>query len=160
MIDVKIDEEDKVLILLGSLQKSYDHIITTMLYGKETLILEEVTSIFLSNKIRKRPNQEEQTGSGLVVTGRKGKEEEKKGPDSSKACHFYQREGHWKNDCKYRQEWLKKKGQAAEADVASGVENTEILMALTKTTLLKVKAGYLIQIVQFMYILKRSCSTP
>ena len=43
-VDVKINEEDKALILLSSLPESYDHIVTTMLYGKETLILEEVTS--------------------------------------------------------------------------------------------------------------------
>ena len=49
-----------------------------MLYSKETFILEEVTSILLSNEIRKRPNQEEQTGSGLVVTGRKKKEKEER----------------------------------------------------------------------------------
>ena len=42
-IDVKIDEEDKALILLSFLLESYDHIVTTMLYGKKTLILEEVT---------------------------------------------------------------------------------------------------------------------
>jgi len=59
-IDVKIDEENKALILLSSLPKSYDHIVTTMLCGKETLILKEVTSTLLFNKIRKRPNQEEQ----------------------------------------------------------------------------------------------------
>jgi len=64
-----------------------------------------------------------------VVTGRKGRGEGRKGPSSSKACHFCYWEGHWKNDCKHRQEWLKKKGQAAEADVASGVEDTEILIA-------------------------------
>jgi len=39
-VDVKIDKEDKVLILLSLLSESYNHIITTMLYGKETLILE------------------------------------------------------------------------------------------------------------------------
>jgi len=32
-----------------------------------------------------------------------------------------------KNDYKYRQEWLKKKGQAAKADVVSGVD-TKVLM--------------------------------
>ena len=37
-VDVKIDEEDKALILLNPLPESYDHIITTMLYGKKTLI--------------------------------------------------------------------------------------------------------------------------
>jgi len=59
-VDVKIDEEDKALIFLSSLPESYDYIVTTMLYGKETLILEEVTSTLLSNEIRKRSNQEEQ----------------------------------------------------------------------------------------------------
>ena len=57
-VDVNIDEKDKALILLSSLPESYDHIVTAILYGKKTLILEEVTSILLSNEIRKRPNQE------------------------------------------------------------------------------------------------------
>jgi len=59
VVDVKIDEEDKALILLSSLPESYDHIVTTMLYVKETLILKEIISTLLSNEIRKRPNQEE-----------------------------------------------------------------------------------------------------
>ena len=59
VVDVKINEEDKALILLSSLPRLYDHIITTILYGKKTLILEEVTLTLLFNEIRKRPNQEE-----------------------------------------------------------------------------------------------------
>ena len=35
-VDVKIDKEDKVLILLSSLSQSYDHIVITMLYGKNS----------------------------------------------------------------------------------------------------------------------------
>ena len=93
-VDVKIDEQDKALILLHSLLESYDHIITTMLYGKKTFILEEVMSTLLSNEIRRRPNQEEQTGSSLVVTGKKGRGEGRKSPSSSKACHFCHREGY------------------------------------------------------------------
>ena len=50
-VDVKIDEEDKMLILLNSFPQTYDHIVTTMLDGKETLILEKVTSTLLSNEI-------------------------------------------------------------------------------------------------------------
>jgi len=60
-------------------------------------------STLLSNKIRKGPNQEEQTESDLAFTRRKGREEGKKGSGSLKVCHFH-KEGHWKNDCKYRQE--------------------------------------------------------
>jgi len=67
-VDVKIDEEEKALILLSSLSESYDHIITIILYGKKTLILEEVMSTLLSNEIRKRSNQEEQTELDLLVT--------------------------------------------------------------------------------------------
>ena len=93
-VDVKIDEEDKALILFSSLPESYDHIVTTMLYGKETLILEEVTPTFLSNEIRKRPNQEEQIGSGLVVIGREGRGEGRKSLSSLKVCHFCHREDH------------------------------------------------------------------
>ena len=52
-VDVMINEEDKALILLSSFLESYDHIVTTMLYGKKTLILKEVTPTLLSNKIRK-----------------------------------------------------------------------------------------------------------
>ena len=93
-VDVKIDEEDEALILLSSLPELYDHIVTTTLYGKKTLILEENTSTLLSNEIRKRPNQEERTGSGLVVTGREGRGEEKKGLGSLKTCHFCHRKGY------------------------------------------------------------------
>ena len=53
-IDVKIDKADKTLILLNSLLKSYDHIVTTILYEKKTLILEEVTTILLSNEIKQK----------------------------------------------------------------------------------------------------------
>jgi len=73
VVDVKIDEEDKASILLSSLPESYDHIITTMLYSKGTLVLEEFTSTLLSNEIRKKSNQVEQECSGLVVIGRKGR---------------------------------------------------------------------------------------
>ena len=35
-VDVKIDEEDKTLILLNSLPKLYDHIVTIMLNDKNS----------------------------------------------------------------------------------------------------------------------------
>jgi len=67
-----------------------------MLCCKETLNLEEVTSTLLCNEIRKKPNQEKQKGSCLVITKKKGKGEEKKSQGSLKACHFCHREGHRK----------------------------------------------------------------
>jgi len=125
-VDVKIDEEDKALILLSSLIRSYDHIITTMLCGKKTLILEEITSTLLSNEIRKMPSQEEKIGSGLVVTGRKEREG-KKGLGFVKGVSLLSQGRSLENDYKHRQEWLEKKRQASEADLASSVD-TEVLM--------------------------------
>ena len=45
-----------------------------------------------------------------------------------------------------------------EADVANGVEDTEILMASYKDNFLKVNTGYLIQVVRFIYVPRKSCS--
>ena len=74
-VDVNIDEKDKTLILLTSLSESYGYIVTTMLYGKETLILEEVTSTLLSNEIRK--GQIKRRRHDRIWWLREGKEEEK-----------------------------------------------------------------------------------
>ena len=52
-VDVKINEKDNALILLSSLLEPYDHIITTMLYDKETLILEEVTKLSYLMRLEK-----------------------------------------------------------------------------------------------------------
>ena len=71
-VDVKIDEENKALILHSLLPESYDHIVTVMLYDKEIL---KVTLTLLSNEIRKRSNQIKQKGSGLMIMRRKEKSE-------------------------------------------------------------------------------------
>jgi hypothetical protein len=41
-IEIKFEDEDKVMMLLTSLPASYEHLVMTLLYGKETLELEEV----------------------------------------------------------------------------------------------------------------------
>jgi len=55
---------------------------------------------------------------------------------------------------------LKKKEQAAEADVAMSGEDIEVLMAYYENNTSHIEVGYLIQVVRFMYVLKKSCSTP
>ena len=37
--EVKLEEEDKALLLLSSLPSSYGHLATTIMYGKKTLEL-------------------------------------------------------------------------------------------------------------------------
>jgi len=36
VLEVKLEEEDKALLLLSSLFQSYDHLATTIMYEKET----------------------------------------------------------------------------------------------------------------------------
>lgn len=38
-LDVEIDDSDKTLLLLNSLSSTYEHLITTLLYGKKRLNL-------------------------------------------------------------------------------------------------------------------------
>jgi hypothetical protein len=51
---VKIDGEDLAVILLASLPKSYDDLMTTLLVGKETTNVEDITAMLLNSKIFKK----------------------------------------------------------------------------------------------------------
>ena len=46
-LEVKLEEEDKTLLLLSSLLQSYDHLATTIMHRKETLELEDVRQMDL-----------------------------------------------------------------------------------------------------------------
>jgi hypothetical protein len=46
-IDIKFEDKDKVIMLLTSLPTSYEHLVTTLLYGKEILELEEISGALL-----------------------------------------------------------------------------------------------------------------
>ena len=49
-LDVKIEEEDRALLLLCSLLGSYDGLITSLVYEKETLNYEEGVGVLRSNE--------------------------------------------------------------------------------------------------------------
>jgi hypothetical protein len=68
-IDIKFEDEDKAMMLLTSLLASYEHLMTSLLYGKETLELEEVLGALLDHYQRKHKNSAESSGEGLVVKG-------------------------------------------------------------------------------------------
>jgi hypothetical protein len=62
---------EKVLMLLNSLPTSstYENLVTTMTWGKETLELEDVTGALLAFHQRKKNIDENSQGEGLVVKG-------------------------------------------------------------------------------------------
>src|SRR5436190_17800046 len=71
-LEVKLEEEDKALLLLGSLPPSYDHLVTTIMYGKETLELDDIRVVLINNEIRKKTDRTEEA-LGLVVKKDRGR---------------------------------------------------------------------------------------
>uniref|UniRef100_A0A803P7J2 Integrase catalytic domain-containing protein n=1 Tax=Cannabis sativa TaxID=3483 RepID=A0A803P7J2_CANSA len=71
-IGIKVEDEDQVIIVLNSLPtESYEHFVDTMIYGKDSLTLEEVQSALMSKEIKRKSElKEESTGDGLLI--RKG----------------------------------------------------------------------------------------
>ena len=63
---VNYEDEDKALLLLASLPTSFDHLVTTLMYGKETIVLEEVTSAFLSH-VKMKQDSDGSQADGLIV---------------------------------------------------------------------------------------------
>ena len=59
----------KFMILLNSLPESYDNLITTLMWGKETLELEEITCALLSINQMKKASDRSSQGEGLVAKG-------------------------------------------------------------------------------------------
>ena len=53
-INARIDEEDQALILLCSLPPSFENFIDGMLYGRDTLSLEDVKSALHSKELRQK----------------------------------------------------------------------------------------------------------
>jgi len=73
-IEVVIDDEDQALIVLCSLPASYEHFVTTMLYGRDTISMEDVKSCLYSKELRKKVSGESSVhdDQALVVRGKTG----------------------------------------------------------------------------------------
>ncbi|KAE8721509.1 hypothetical protein F3Y22_tig00015910pilonHSYRG00102 [Hibiscus syriacus] len=111
-LDVKIEDEDRAMILLCSLPPSYEHMVTTLTYGKETINVEEITAALLAHNQRKQNAGESSQADSLYVKGNRdcGRKPEKAGSGKrnsrsksrdKKTIHCYKckEAGHMKRDC-------------------------------------------------------------
>lgn len=67
---MKIKEEDQAIILLSSPPKAYEHIVDTILYGKETLIMIKAKLVLNLKELQKKNEASSSgNGEGLNVRG-------------------------------------------------------------------------------------------
>lgn len=68
---IKVDEEDRALIVLCSLSISFKNFINSMLYGRDTISLVDVKSALIYKKLRIKLNDKGVDGKdeGLSVNG-------------------------------------------------------------------------------------------
>ncbi|GKA64340.1 retrovirus-related pol polyprotein from transposon TNT 1-94 [Tanacetum coccineum] len=106
-IEVKFENEDLALLLLTSLQASYEHVVDTLLYGREALTLEDVMATLNSKEIKERSKAKGGDGEGLYVRGRTDRRDshQSRGKLRSKSrggrlkCYICQSEDHLKRNC-------------------------------------------------------------
>lgn len=83
-VEIKVEEEDQALLLLSSLPESYDNLVTTILYGKDMLKMEEVKVTLVSKEKRDKPAESE----GLLTksSGQNRGSQNNRGDKKTRGC--------------------------------------------------------------------------
>ncbi|GJR94831.1 retrovirus-related pol polyprotein from transposon TNT 1-94 [Tanacetum coccineum] len=150
-IGVDIDDEDQALMLLTSLPSSYDNFVETLLYGRDSLTLEDVLSSLNSLELKKRTDAKDD-GDGLYVRGRsvhrgnqgRGSSRSKsKGKGTYKLkCYICYSKDHQKKDCPKRNKkksigFVKKNVGQGSGMHSEGYDNGDLLMAVSEERFLE-----------------------
>ncbi|GJT72616.1 hypothetical protein Tco_1031902 [Tanacetum coccineum] len=91
-IDTAISDEDQAVLLLTSLPSSYDSFVETLLYGRDTLKLEDVLATLNSKELQKMTEAKRDGGEGLYVRGRSGQNRYRVGYNHKKSQGFVRNE--------------------------------------------------------------------
>ena len=133
---VNYEDEDKALLLLALLPTHVDHLVTTLMYRKEIVVLDEVTSALLSH-IKMKKDDDGSQADGLIVksksSNRRRSESKSSGNRSQSTsrtkkdveCLYCHKKGHYKNLCKELKKHLEEKRNGKKPlELASVIEET------------------------------------
>lgn len=145
-VELKVDEEQKAMILLCSLPERYTGFANSLIYGRDTLTLDDVKTGLLSEELRDQMKEfgvgdssgGSNSSSGLFVErGRaekkvknyRGRSNSRKPHWRSKSkdgrCHHCKKPGHWKRDCPD----LEKKTEGSSS-IAMEKDDSDLLTAV------------------------------
>ncbi|RVW60777.1 Retrovirus-related Pol polyprotein from transposon TNT 1-94 [Vitis vinifera] len=80
-IDITVSDKDKAILLLTSLDASYTNMKEAIMYGRDSLIFDEVQSILHARELQKQEESKKELGEGLNIRV-KSEKREKKGNNS------------------------------------------------------------------------------
>ena len=126
----------KPFLLLCSLPPSFKHFRETLLYGRDSISIEDVKSSLFSKELMDRDltgGSSEGVSEGLVARGRsqertfeKKKEERRsKSRNKSKVCNYCKKKGHIKIDCYKLKNKQKREAEKSENAAEVGVAKDE-----------------------------------
>ncbi|KAH9782716.1 hypothetical protein KPL71_009026 [Citrus sinensis] len=103
-IDNSLSDEGKAILPTINLHKSYEHFVDALIYGRQTLSLDEVKSILNTKELQgKQDSMANGSGEGLIVKvkpeGKKTKQNKNKNKIKNLRCFQCHKEGHFKKDC-------------------------------------------------------------
>lgn len=142
-IDVEIKDEDKAIILLNALPKSFEQLKDAMLYGRENTITYDEVQVALKtkeiNKVSVKPLDPASESLNIRANDKKFSKKKGKGKFKSgkekdepaketRSCHYCKKTGHLKKNC---YSWKRKKEEKAatqnNADIAQEIQSAEVL---------------------------------
>ena len=146
-LDVEIDDEDKALLLLNSLPESYEHLTTTLLYGKDEIKFNDVSNALMNNEVRKKDQyaHRESSSDAFTARGRTSTRQKSRGRWKSRSksrgkssdrrqlakdeCAYCHQKGHWKDNCPIKEKKESKVNVAQNKD-----EDLDAVLTVSSST--------------------------
>ncbi|GKC86819.1 hypothetical protein Tco_1147468 [Tanacetum coccineum] len=122
-IDTAISDEDEAFLLLTSLPSSNNNLVETLLYGQDTMKLEDVVATLNSRELQKMTEAKGDGGEGLYVRRRSGQRDMEQGKDSA-----------WSKS-QVRSSRLRSEDQVSGSG-DDGYDNVNVMMAMSVEELL------------------------